>query len=763
MSECIKLIGPKSVEQHSVLTLILTWSSLFLRMALSFDIYYFMFFDMVSTYASHSVIFFLRFFGWLLISVCYGIVSTCSSVVIFAFWCYKILSTKSTTKSYRKRTYGRNMHRKMIFRGIRYLPRFDQRFLIFSFLQVSPAWAAYHQSACSWFCTVLTHNMDRAQKLETYVCKLSNIRDYIFPRETWTLVGLTGISFLLMTLIISVGIRKQLIFGKQFFLRTHRNTNKNKSSHLKVRTPFRYIKRKDKLRNNKKQYGIRKSVFTSVQRVAFLESEDFDGDSTDFDVGGTWCVLDNSANSHIWNKEADFVPGSIKKLGELSSVATIGGTNFYPAGIGDLNIRIRDDENKTSTLVLKNVLYFPNSPVNIISVVCLADHFNDDTGTWVQTCRNSSKFTWDNGKFMKELKHSTNRLPEITVNEGINKSTNLKIRNLPAAEAFCTYNTILPEDCYDSNTAILNADNLAALVSNRDLNKNPKLENLKETEYREMVKKRLLNGEFFKIGDTVRYCKDGHFEYATYVDFDLENLASVPKYVLDLHDSKRTVRADKEYVTPIDVPDICDIHLSEKQVKGIFQDLSAEELKTIFNRGNEDKLFTEFMAWHERLNHLPKAEMFQLCERGELPSKFLALKDKTIICPSCVIGNMKKKPWRYKGSYKGIRKEDENYSGSCVSVDQLVSKQPGLVPRQDGKHSLDRITGATVYHDNHSGWTYSHLQTSLDGEQTLASKVAFEKKAATYDVPIKSYHADNGRFAEKSFKDAVTDANQTIK
>lgn len=155
--------------------------------------------------------------------------------------------------------------------------------------------------------------------------------------------------------------------------------------------------------------------------------------------------------------------------------------------------------------------------------------------------------------------------------------------------------------------------------------------------------------------------------------------------------------------------------------------------------------------------------MFKMCENGELPAKFLALKDKTIICPSCVIGNMKKKPWRYKNDSSTIRKIDEDFPGACVSVDQLVSKQPGLVPRQDGKHSLHRITGATVYHDHFTNFTYSHLQTSLDTDQTIASKTAFESKANSFGVKIKSYHADNGRFAEKGFRDAVTASNQTIK
>ena len=42
------------------------------------------------------------------------------------------------------------------------------------------------------------------------------------------------------------------------------------------------------------------------------------------------------------------------------------------------------------------------------------------------------------------------------------------------------------------------------------------------------------------------------------------------------------------------------------------------------------------------------------------------------------------------------------------------------------------------------------------------SKVAFEKLADTHGVSIKSYHADNGRFAELGFREAVENAGQSI-
>jgi len=50
----------------------------------------------------------------------------------------------------------------------------------------------------------------------------------------------------------------------------------------------------------------------------------------------------------------------------------------------------------------------------------------------------------------------------------------------------------------------------------------------------------------------------------------------------------------------------------------------------------------------------------------------------------------------------------------------------------------------------------------LDGGQTLAAKHAFEAHADSCEVKIKGYRAGNGRFAEKSFRDDVKNAEQII-
>ena len=54
------------------------------------------------------------------------------------------------------------------------------------------------------------------------------------------------------------------------------------------------------------------------------------------------------------------------------------------------------------------------------------------------------------------------------------------------------------------------------------------------------------------------------------------------------------------------------------------------------------------------------------------------------------------------------------------------------------------------------------MQTSLDGEQSLAAKISYEAHAKFCGIDIRSYRTNNGRFAEKSFVDAVKDCHQTI-
>jgi transposase InsO family protein len=50
----------------------------------------------------------------------------------------------------------------------------------------------------------------------------------------------------------------------------------------------------------------------------------------------------------------------------------------------------------------------------------------------------------------------------------------------------------------------------------------------------------------------------------------------------------------------------------------------------------------------------------------------------------------------------------------------------------------------------------------MTSEETLKSKLAFEKFAASHGVSIKHYHADHGRFKDKLFSKSIEDKGQTI-
>ena len=97
---------------------------------------------------------------------------------------------------------------------------------------------------------------------------------------------------------------------------------------------------------------------------------------------------------------------------------------------------------------------------------------------------------------------------------------------------------------------------------------------------------------------------------------------------------------------------------------------------------------------------------------------------------------MCKRVWQKKGKYKSICKPSQKYAGAKVSIDQLVVAQPGLIPCMNCCHTNDRICGATRFFDHYTGYSYSSLQTSLDGEQTLATKISFEAHAESCGIQI---------------------------
>ena len=144
---------------------------------------------------------------------------------------------------------------------------------------------------------------------------------------------------------------------------------------------------------------------------------------------------------------------------------------------------------------------------------------------------------------------------------------------------------------------------------------------------------------------------------------------------------------------------------------------------------------------------------------GFLPSKFKKLANKAPPCVSCLFGQAHRKPWRFKRTKNGdtstLRGDTITEPGETVGVDQLISAQPGLVPQEKGLMTRARTWAATVFIDYVTGYIYVGLMTDQSGDQTLQAKNDFEHRCITRDIKVKHYHADNGRFAEKSFLNSI--------
>jgi hypothetical protein len=97
-----------------------------------------------------------------------------------------------------------------------------------------------------------------------------------------------------------------------------------------------------------------------------------------------------------------------------------------------------------------------------------------------------------------------------------------------------------------------------------------------------------------------------------------------------------------------------------------------------------------------------------------------------------------------------------------VSVDQLEPSIPGFIGQMTGRLTNQCIVASTVYVDHASDLSYDYLQTSMTSEETLKSKLAFEKFAASHGVNIKHYHAGNERFKDKLFSKSIEEKGQTI-
>ena len=186
---------------------------------------------------------------------------------------------------------------------------------------------------------------------------------------------------------------------------------------------------------------------------------------------------------------------------------------------------------------------------------------------------------------------------------------------------------------------------------------------------------------------------------------------------------------------------------------------NSAELLDINSLKNMSELQREFLQLHEKHGHPSFASMKQQAKAGLLPKKFTAIKPEDFpVCISCKLGKATKLR-RSKGTIIG---DFVKVPGDLVHTDQVICSQPGRPMTISGRNNPTKVTCFTIYVDSIARKVFTEFQTSNDAKHTLAGKHRIEKEAASFDVTIKSYRADNGIFRAKEFIIDIEKHNQSI-
>ena len=408
--------------------------------------------------------------------------------------------------------------------------------------------------------------------------------------------------------------------------------------------------RKSPTRHRKSLPATEQLVCTTVlnidDRVRGKESVHFDTDSKS-------AVCDNSANVHVCNQKSMYV-GELRPI-ESHKVATIGGKGHSPAGIGTVKWSWNDDCGHKHEYLVENVLFFPQSPINILSVTEFAKQLNDKEGTGIDTKQLRSRFYWDQNKYFLTIHHPPSNLPEFSINEGfcvsmLCQAMLAKVINVKSHSKHSCCFIKFDDDCVrDSESHVLTTD---------------------------------VKQELFEVGETLFYAKEGWSGLVKVKSLALDENGVLR--IVVMNSNGEDITTTREFLRSPGNPDIGWIPTSVPEYQSSAKEISDEDMTKITSPVHLSPLQQEFLSVHHKLFHLPFTIMLRLSKFGVLPKRFLKLRKYLPRCVSCMFGQSHRQPWRNKASASNVvgslRKDSESKSDDRIATDQIVSAQPGLVP-----------------------------------------------------------------------------------
>jgi hypothetical protein len=166
----------------------------------------------------------------------------------------------------------------------------------------------------------------------------------------------------------------------------------------------------------------------------------------------------------------------------------------------------------------------------------------------------------------------------------------------------------------------------------------------------------------------------------------------------------------------------------------------------------------DLLKWHTRLGHLGFAWIKWLARSGflgPLGSRMNAC--EAPLCASCQLGRAHKRPTGSKLEKKHPGAGDKMkagvlFPGQAIATDQYETRIRGRIPGSRGSTPLSSMyRGGTIFVDICSGKVWAYHQVSLSANDTIRSKMNFERDCHTHGVGVQAYHGDNGIFNSAEF------------
>ena len=273
----------------------------------------------------------------------------------------------------------------------------------------------------------------------------------------------------------------------------------------------------------------------------------------------------------------------------------------------------------------------------------------------------------DHGKFTKTFEHPSNNITEVVLNEGM--------------KGFHTYTASMDT----KEPPVRNIQNTSVFWSNKVTQLSPEID----------------KNSKFKRGEKLLYQE---IDKKVSVDFQKCSLeGNKLLYEVKNRDGK-IMKRFKQHLSRPGEANIGVIPIILANYKAL-EELPPEKLQELANPLSMDPLAQLWLSYHSGiLKHSPKGLMIKLSKMGVIPKELLYYEDrKAPICVSFQFGMGHKSSCKVKGSvYKPIKKEEHDAPRKCVSTDQLISDQPGLVPQTGGSLTRERIWVANLAVDHYT-------------------------------------------------------------